>query len=235
MKTIHEKKIENNFSHYLDLASHTPITTEQTIQKICAQVIEYDFNSSFMNPYYIVYARQFFKNHSPEKRKVGTVISFPLGQETAKIKMASAHEAAALGADELDISLNVALIKEARWEKVLEEMSGLVQTARAVNSNIIVKFIPETGYLTPVEIQKVAEIMVESGADFFKTCSGMGPRGATLEDVYLVRDAIGHQIKIKVAGGISTYEQARAFIDAGADRIGTSKAVEIITEFKKLT
>lgn len=109
-------------------------------------------------------------------------------------------------------------------------MNESVAIAKSINSNIIVKFIAETGYLTPDEIKKLAELMVRAGADFFKTCSGMGPRGAVVEDVKLVRAAVGNAIKVKVAGGISNYSQAKIFLDAGADRIGTSKAVEIIEE-----
>lgn len=218
---------DKNFAHYLDLADHQPIATHKNIETLCANVLKYGFNSAFVNPYYITYARHNLKKEA----KVGTVISFPLGQETLEHKISAAQESAKLGADELDVSLNVAFIKEGLWEKSLEEMKKIVQAAHAVNDNIIVKFIPETGYLTPSEIKQVAHLMVEAGADFFKTCSGLGPRGAHIEDVKLVREAVGNNIKIKVAGGISNYEQARQFIEAGADRIGTSKAVAIINEF----
>jgi deoxyribose-phosphate aldolase len=87
----------------------------------------------------------------------------------------------------------------------------------------------EAGYLTETEIKKASVLVLESGADFVKTTSGMGPRGATVRDVELIKQAIGDKIKIKVAGGVDTYEEAMALITAGASRIGTSKAVEIIT------
>ena len=218
---------DKNFAHYLDLADHQPIATQKNIEMLCHNVLKYGFNAAFVNPYYITYARHNLKKEA----KVGTVVSFPLGQDTLEHKIQAAQEAARLGADEIDVSLNVALIKEGLWEKSLEEMRTIVNAARAVKNDVIVKFIPETGYLTPSEIKQTAHLMVEAGADFFKTCSGMGPRGAHIEDVKLVREAVGNQIKIKVAGGISTYEQACQFIEAGADRIGTSKAVAIINEF----
>lgn len=210
---------------YLDLADHNPNATHADIKKICSAVAQHGFNAAFVNPCYVSYAKKILNTHG----KVGTVVAFPLGQETLSIKIACAQAAAQAGADELDISLNVAAIKEAQWHDLLFAMTEIITTARAVNPKIIVKFIPETGYLTAPEIQKIAELMVQAGADFYKTCSGMGPRGATLEDVALVREAVGNDIKIKVAGGISTYEQAISFIEAGADRIGTSKAVEIIS------
>lgn len=215
-----------NIAHFLDFANHHPNATHKDIEKLCDVVMQYKFNATFVNPCYITYA----KEYSKEKVKVGSVISFPLGQEIFSIKIASVKEAVHAGADEIDVSLNVGLIKEGKWENLLDTMTEIILTARGINQNIITKFIPETGYLTNHEIQKTAEIMVKSGADFFKTCSGLGPRGASVEDVKLVRAAVGSAIKIKVAGGISTLQQACAFIEAGADRIGTSHAPEIVGE-----
>lgn len=214
-----------NLASYLDLANHHPNATEADIKDICGKVEKYGFNSAFVNPYFI----QFAKNLGV---KVGTVISFPLGQETFSVKTGCAENYASLGADELDVSLNVGFIKSGKWADCLVEMKAIVQSARSVNPKIIIKYIPETGYLTEDEIKKTAEIMVDSGADFFKTCSGMGPRGATIKDVTLVREAIGNKLKIKVAGGIENFEQAKSFIDAGADRLGTSHAVEIVANIK---
>ena len=212
-----------NLATYLDLANHHPNSTEVDIKDICGKVLQYGFNSAFVNPYYV----EFAKNQGD--LKVGTVISFPLGQEILRIKIAAIYEALALGVDELDVSLNVGLIKSGKWDEVLLEMQSLVTAVRKRDPNKIIKLIPETGYLSVEEIRKTAELMVTAGADFFKTCSGLGPRGATVEDVKVVRGAVGDKIKIKVAGGIETYDQAMAFINAGADRIGTSHAVEIIT------
>ncbi len=214
-----------NIASFLDLANHHPNSTEQDIKELCQKVLQYGFNAAFVNPFYIQLAKE-------QGVKVGTVISFPLGQETLSVKSGCAESYASLGADELDVSLNVGYLKTGKWTESLVEMKAVVQAARSINSIIIIKFIPETGYLTDDEIKKTAEIMADSGADFFKTCSGLGPRGATIEDVKLVREAIGNKLKIKVAGGVETYDQARAFIDVGADRIGTSHAVEIVTQTK---
>lgn len=215
----------DNLASYLDLANHHPTATEADIKDICEKVLKYRFNSAFVNPYFI----QFAKNLGV---KVGTVISFPLGQETFSVKTGCAESYASLGADELDVSLNVGFIKSGKWADCLVEMKAVVEEAKKVNPKIIIKFIPECGFLTDDEIKKTAELMVDSGADFFKTCSGMGPRGATIKDLTLVREAIGNKLKIKVAGGIENYDQAKSFIDAGADRIGTSHAVEIVANIK---
>lgn len=211
----------DNLAKYLDLANHQPNSTETDIKNICAKVRQSGFNAAFVNPHFIQFAKS-------QNVKVGTVISFPLGQETLLVKVGCAESYASLGADELDVSLNVGYLKSGKWTESLVEMKAIVQAAKSSNSLIIIKFIPECGYLTSGEIKKTAELMVEAGADFFKTCSGMGPRGATLEDIRLVREAVGQKLKIKVAGGVETYDQAMAFVKAGADRIGTSHAVEIV-------
>lgn len=216
-----------DIASYLDLANHHPDSTEEQIRDLCQKVKQYNFNAAFVNPFYIQFAKD-------QGVKVGTVISFPLGQETLSVKTGCAESYASLGADELDVSLNVGYLKSGKWTESLVEMKAVVETARRVNPKIIIKFIPETGYLTEEEIKKTAEIMADSGADFFKTCSGMGPRGATLDDVRIIRQTIDKRLKIKVAGGIETYEQAISFITAGADRIGTSHAVRIIEESKEL-
>lgn len=213
----------NNIAAQLDLANHHSTATEGDIKDICEKVKQYGFNSAFVNPYFIQFAKTLGV-------KVGTVISFPLGQETFSVKVGCTESYVSLGADELDVSLNVGFIKSGKWADSLVEMKAIVETARSINSLVIIKFIPECGFLTDDEIKRTAELMVDSGADFFKTCSGMGPRGATIKDVTLVREAVGNKLKIKVAGGIENYDQAKSFIAAGANRIGTSHAVEIISK-----
>ncbi len=215
-----------NLNTYLDLANHHQNATEEDVRTVCQNVVRYKLNAAFVNPHYVELARELLGGNG----KVGTVVSFPLGQETLALKQASARAALTSGVDELDISLNVAYIKEGKWQESLLEMKTIVQAVREISSGKIVKFIPETGFLTSDEIKKVAELILESGADFFKTTSGMGPRGATIEDVRTVREAVGEKLKIKVAGGIDSFAEAVAFIEAGANRIGSSKAVEIITK-----
>ncbi len=215
-----------NIAKYLDLANHRADATEAQVRDLCKKVIEMEFNSAFVNPRYLEFIRENFGG----RLKVGTVVSFPLGQEILNIKLAMARAALTSGADELDVSLNVGYIKEGNWDKSFEEMKEIVMAVREISVGKIVKFIPENGYLTEDEIKKVAELILKSGADFYKTCSGMGPRGAEVSDVKIVRSVVGDKLKIKVAGGITTREEAEKFIAAGADRIGTSHAVEIVSE-----
>lgn len=218
----------NDLAPHLDLANHHADATLEDIRALCANVVKYGFNAAFVNPCYIALARE----ELGARAKVGTAFSFPLGQDTLEMKIFSARESIRLGADELDIVPNNGLLlAENGFGQYREELRTIVEAARTEKQDIVVKFIIETGFLEEILIKRAAEAILASGADFIKICSGMGPRGASLEDVKLVREAIGTApIKIKVAGGIDTIEEARAFLDAGVHRIGTSKAVEIIKQ-----
>lgn len=217
---------KDKLAEYLDLANHQGNATQDDIGDIVGKVLKYGFNSVFVNPYYVSFA----KSLVGDKGKVGTVVSFPLGQDNLESKFFSAKQSARNGADELDVSLNVGLIKDGRQEESLNEMRKIVEAVKGENAARIVKFILETGYLTDDEIKKTSLMILESGADFIKTNSGMGPTGARLADIDLIRSVVGDKIKIKAAGGITTYDKALAFIKRGVDRIGTSHAVEIVNQ-----
>lgn len=208
---------------YLDLANHHFDATPQEIKKLCQQVKKFGFHAAFVNACYVPLARELMANGI-----IGTVVGFPLGQESQNIKVLSAIEAAKRGADELDVSMNVGWFKGGKKDQVLAEMEAVITAAKNIKGNILVKFIIETGFLTDEEIEEASQLVLKSGADFIKTNSGWGPRGASLKDVEIIRKAVGDQIRIKVAGGIHSYQQAVAFIAKGANRIGTSKAIEII-------
>lgn len=211
---------------FLDLANHRQEATPEQIRDLCHQVTKFGFHTAFVNPCYVGLAREVL---GPDG-VVGTVVSFPLGQDSRDVKILAAVSGARQGADELDVCLNVGKFKAGLADEVLEEARAIVEAVKGIKKLTMVKFIIETGLLTDEEIKEAATLVLKSGADFVKTCSGMGPRGATLKDVALIKEAVGGKIKIKVAGGIGTYQEAVAFIKAGADRIGTSKAVEIINE-----
>ncbi len=213
---------------YLDLANHHADATPAMIKDLCQKVKKYRFHSAFVNPVYVRLARE-----NLAEGVVGTVVSFPLGQESSDLKILAAVEAVRHGADELDVSMNVGWFKAGKEEAVLEEMKLVVEAAKTIKRKTVVKFIIETGFLSEGEIKKASLLVLKSGADFVKTCSGVGPRGATLKDVELIRQAVGDKIKVKVAGGIDARQEAIDFIGAGVNRIGTSKAVEIINEAQK--
>jgi len=217
---------KKTLASYLDFANHHEQATEADIKTLCQAVRHYGFHTAFVDPYYIVLA----KKELGEAGVVGTVISFPLGQEIKEVKIYETVIAVEKGASEIDVSMNVGAFKDKKYEEVLDEMKIIVFKAKETKKETVVKFIIETGLLTDDEIKKAAELVLLSGADFVKTCSGYGPRGATIHDVELIKSVVGDKIKIKVAGGITTYQQAIGFINAGVSRIGTSHAVEIIKE-----
>ncbi|MFC1727039.1 deoxyribose-phosphate aldolase [Patescibacteria group bacterium] len=221
------KEIDKNIlASYLDLANHHPDARPEDIKKLCLKVQEFSFNSAFVNGCYVGLARE----RLGDKGKVGTVVSFPLGQDSQDAKVLAVIKAIKDGADELDVSMNVGWFKAGKTDQVLAEMSAVVEAAKSIKRLAVVKFIIETGFLTNEEIKQASKLVLKSGADFVKTCSGMGPRGAKLIDVELIRQAIGDKVRVKVAGGVHNLKEALGFIEKGADRIGTSKAVEIVNE-----
>jgi len=213
---------------FLDFAKHHPETTEKEVKDLCAAVKKYGFHSAFVNPYWVSLARQMLGPTGV----VGTVVAFPLGQETKDVKILAAIKAVDEGASELDVSMNIGLFKEGKHEQVLEEMQAVVNAVKELKKSVLVKFIIETGLLTNDEIKKASELVLKSGADFVKTCSGWGPRGASLEDIKIIKSVVNGKIKIKAAGGIDTYQEAIDFINAGVNRIGTSRAIEILEGLK---
>lgn len=224
----------NTIAHYLDLANHHADATTADIEKLCKTVRTYGFNSAFVNPLHVALARTLIGADG----KVGTAISFPLGQDRNDIKIASSLKAISDGADELDIVPNNALLLETNGGALYQrELTEIVSAIRKEKQQTIIKFIIETGLFDALPhaktiVQTAAMAIKESGADFVKFGTGMGKRGASLEDLRIVKDTVRDTIRIKVAGGIDTYEEALSFITAGASRIGTSKAVLIVTQNK---
>ena len=196
----------------LDFANHEPSAVKTDIDFLARQVTTHGFNAAFVNPIWVSYLKAAYPS-----LKIGTIVSFPLGQDTLEIKSAAVKAYALAGAMELDTALNLSYIKQGLWDDSLAEMTRLVSDLKSLDSHKIIKFVPETSYLTPTELMKTAELILRSGADFIKTNTGMGPTGARLED-----------LPIKVAGGISNLHEAEQFLTAGVTRIGTSHALDII-------
>jgi len=215
-----------NLAWFLDNANHSAASTAEEIKKLSQEVLDYGFNAAFVNPCWVKLA----KGIVGKQGRVGTVVSFPLGQETTEAKISAALKAIEDGADELDISANVGFLKSAKEEEYLEELKRIVGAVREKKSQTVVKFIIEAYFLNEEEIRKASEMVMNSGADFVKTTSGFGPRDAKIEYVRVIKEVVGNRVKIKAAGGISTADQVREYLEAGATRIGTSKAVEIIKE-----
>ncbi|MBN2444620.1 MAG: deoxyribose-phosphate aldolase [Spirochaetales bacterium] len=198
-----------------------PDATEVQIRTICAEAIEYNFASVCINPYYVKCAAEELDGHTPV---VCTVVGFPLGTNVALIKAKEAGIAASQGASEIDMVINIGALKDKNYTIVREDIESVV---KAVTPGIV-KVIIETCFLTREEKITACKIVKESGAHFVKTSTGFGSHGATVEDVALLKEIAGDDLKVKAAGGIKTLVAAMDMISAGADRIGASSGIAII-------
>lgn len=203
-----------------------PNVSIKDIEKLCNEAKEFGFYSVCVNPYYVPFVKEFL---SGTNVKICTVIGFPLGANSIKVKVYEVREALSFGADEFDMVINIGALKDKKREYLMNEIKEIVEAAEGK----IVKVIIETCYLDDDEKVWATEIIKEGGAHFVKTSTGFGPSGATETDVRLLKRIAGDRLKVKAAGGIRTLEQAIKMIEAGADRIGTSSGVSIINELKE--
>ncbi|XJS11502.1 deoxyribose-phosphate aldolase [Aerococcaceae bacterium WGS1372] len=208
---------------YIDHTLLKADATKDQIEKLCQEAAEYNFKSVCINPAYVKLASELLNDSDS---LVCTVIGFPLGANTTEVKVFEAQQAIKDGADEIDMVINISKAKDGDWDYVLNDIQQVVQAAGV---DITTKVIIETALLTKDEITKVSQIVKESGADFVKTSTGFCTGGATVEDVKLMRKAVGPEFDIKASGGVSNYDEAIEMIEAGATRIGASKGIAIVT------
>ncbi|HFR3537603.1 MULTISPECIES: deoxyribose-phosphate aldolase [Streptococcus] len=206
---------------YIDHTILKPETTKEQVAQILAEAKEYDFASVCVNPTWVAYAAQELKDSDV---KVCTVIGFPLGANTPAVKAFETKDAIENGADEIDMVINIGALKSKNDELVLEDIQAVV----AASGDKLVKVIIETCLLTEEEKVKACQLSKEAGADFVKTSTGFSTGGATVEDVALMRKTVGPDMGVKASGGARSYEDAIAFIEAGATRIGASSGVAIM-------
>jgi deoxyribose-phosphate aldolase len=208
---------------------HTLVRPDATLNDLavaCKDAIQYGFACVVVNSCYVAQARELL---SGTLVKVCSVVGFPHGASTTTVKIVEAMEAMKNGASELDIVINVGLVKSEQFNVVEIDLKNVI----AMTPQTIHKAIIETGSLTPDEIKRVCKIAVTSGAEFIKTSTGYGPRGATIEDIRLIRQAVGSACRIKASGGIKDLASLTSFIEAGAERIGTSAGIAIMEEYQK--
>ena len=214
-----------------EMIDHTNLHADATaadFRKLCDEAMHYGFKSVAINTYPVRMCRRMLEG-SPVL--TGAAVGFPLGQMTIETKAAEAENAVKDGAQEFDYVLNVGKLKEHDYAYIEEEMKQLVSVACA--AGICVKVIFETCYLTDEEIMEAAEIASRVRPDFVKTSTGFGTAGAKAEHVRLMNEYSGPDVKVKAAGGIRTWNDARAMIEAGASRLGTSSGVRIMEEMEK--
>ncbi len=210
------KKILGACDHTLLLQT----ATWDEIKVICNDAKKYRTASICIPPCYVKQASDYLKGEV----KVCTVIGFPNGNMTTDSKVFETKDALSKGADEIDMVINVGMLKAKNYEYVLNEIKAVKE---ACGSNIL-KVIIETCLLTDEEKIKMCEIVTESGADFIKTSTGFSTAGATFDDIKLFARHVGPDVKIKAAGGISSLDDAEKFMELGASRLGTSRIVKIV-------
>ncbi|HEM4070038.1 TPA: deoxyribose-phosphate aldolase [Streptococcus suis] len=206
---------------YIDHTILKPETTQEQVEKILAEAKEYNFASVCVNPTWVALAAESLKDSDV---KVCTVIGFPLGANTPAVKAFETKDAISNGADEIDMVINIGALKTGNYDLVLEDIKAVV----AASGDKLVKVIIEACLLTDDEKVKACQLSQEAGADYVKTSTGFSTGGATVADVALMRKTVGPDMGVKASGGARSYEDAIAFIEAGASRIGASSGVAIM-------
>ncbi len=217
--------LATNLAATLDHTLLRPDCTEAQILQLCQEAREHGFASACVPPYYVpVAAREL----SGSGVAVCTVIGFPLGYNSPRVKFREAEIALGEGATELDLVLNVSALKSGQLDAVKAEVEDLADLCDVHDA--LLKVIIETALLTEAEMETAARLCAEAGANFVKTSTGFASRGASVADVELLRRVLPAGVRIKASGGIRTREQALGLLAAGADRLGTSNSLVIIQE-----
>lgn len=210
-----------NYNKMIDhtvLKADTPL---ETVKRICDEAMEYGFASVCINPCHVAYCADYLKDSDVN---VCTVIGFPLGANTSAVKAFETKDAIANGADEIDMVMNIGALKDKNYDLARDDVKAVVEAANGT----LVKVILETCLLTEDEIKKACELCVEAKADYVKTSTGFSTRGATIEDVRIMKEAVHGKAKVKAAGGVRTPEDMVKIVAAGADRIGTSAGCSLV-------
>lgn len=211
---------------YIDHTLLNPSATYAEIDKLCDEAKLYGFYAVCVNPIHVARCR---RNLQGTEAKVVSVVGFPFGASRADVKSEEASKAIDDGADEIDFVMNVGALRSGDLLTVRREMEQMASLVK--DRGKLSKVIIETGYLTDDQKIVACQLAVEAGIDFVKTSTGYGPKGATVEDVMLMKHAVGNKARVKAAGGIGDAEKAMAMIRAGASRIGSSHGVQILLSF----
>lgn len=195
--------------------------TWEQIKKICDDGMEYQTASVCIPPCFVKQANEYVK----DKVAVCTVIGFPNGNMTTASKVFETKDAVQNGADEIDMVINIGDVKAGDYDKVLEEIKAIKEACQGR----LLKVIIETCLLSEDEKVRMCQVVTESGADYIKTSTGFSTGGATFEDVALMRKHVGTHVKVKAAGGISSVADGEKFIELGADRLGTSRLIALLS------
>ncbi len=214
-----------DLNKYIDHTLLSPTATPYEIEKLCLEAIKYNFYAVCVNGCYVSLVKELLKDTTI---KIAAVVGFPLGAMSSKTKAFEAENCILEGATEIDMVLNIGLLKAGEYQKVEED----IRNVKSVIGNNVLKVIFENCYLSDEEIQQACKISINAGADFIKTSTGFGTSGATVNDVMLMAKEAKNQIKIKASGGIRDFATAKQYIDLGVERIGTSSGIQIVSNTK---
>ena len=218
-----------NREDILKKVDHTLLAQGATwdeIKVICDDAIKYGTASVCIPASYVKQVAEYFDNVSGITPAVCTVIGFPNGYSTTATKVFETEDAIKNGADEIDMVINIGWAKAGLWDRLEDEIRDIKKAC----GDKILKVIIETCLLTDAEKIEMCKVVTRAGADYIKTSTGFAGGGATFEDVKLFKENVGADVKIKAAGGISSFEDAEKFIELGADRLGTSRLVKILKQ-----
>ncbi|HZU09281.1 MAG TPA: deoxyribose-phosphate aldolase [Pseudacidobacterium sp.] len=227
--THHAFSSRSNLASIFDHTLLKPDATRDQVVRLCEEAAQYGFACAMVNPAWVSTACSVL---SGTGIRVGTVLGFPLGASLSITKREEAVELIKLGAHDLDMVLNIGLLKSGMNDRVQQDIHGVVEVAHEAGA--IVKVILETCLLNVEEKLRASEVAIAAGADFLKTSTGFSTGGATPEDVALLRGVAGGRSGVKASGGIRTLAETRAMLEAGANRIGASASVSILREFDAL-
>ena len=218
----------DDFARLIDHTNLHADATEEDMKKLCDEAKKYHFKMVAINEVQSEFCAQQLKGTDID---TGAAISFPLGQTTIACKLAETKDALQNGANEIDYVVNLTQVRAHNWSYIEDEMTQMVKLCR--DHHVPCKVIFETCYLTKAEIKQLALIAKKVKPDFVKTSTGFGTAGAKVEDVKLMKENVGPDVKVKAAGGIRNTDDFLAMIAAGAERIGTSSGVKIIETLKQ--
>ncbi len=218
-------ELEAGFAGLIDHTLLKPDATREEIRKLCQEAARFGFASVCINPWNVPLAAELVRG---TKVKVCTVIGFPLGATLSQVKIHEAEEAIKLGAQEVDMVINIGALKSGQDDMVESDIRGVVQAAH--RGGAICKVIFETSLLTVEEKVRAALASKRAGADFVKTSTGFSNGGATAEDVAILRAVVGSEIGVKASGGVRTFDDLKKMVCAGATRIGASASVKIMEQ-----
>jgi deoxyribose-phosphate aldolase len=210
------------FSKFIDHTLLKPTATISDIIQLCEEAKTHEFYSVCVNSCYVTLAKENLKNSTV---KICSVIGFPLGAMSTEAKVAEARTALKNGADEIDMVINIGLLKSKDFDAVWKD----IEAVKSIMPKNTLKVILETCYLEDIEIIKASELAIQSGADFIKTSTGFGSRGASINDIKLMKSVCLGCVKIKASGGIRDAKTALEYINLGVDRLGTSSGIAIVT------